>query len=115
MTVHHKEAPAQPRDPRPETPYFAAQQFAQLGFSPFPVRHRSKVPAVKWKGYAYNPVDFTRKYTRQSKDPDTGKSVTVRKTSLDREVNIALRTGYEYELAVLDFDVPKNFINLVRE
>lgn len=114
MTVHQRETRTKPRGPRPELPYFVAQQYAQLGFNTFPVRHQSKVSAVKWKAHAYNPVDFTRNYAFQGKDPDTGKGVTVRKVSLDKKVNLGLRTGFEYGLAVIEFYTPKTFIRALR-
>ena len=114
MTVQQQEIQTQPRGPRPGSAYFAAQQYASLGLSPFPVRNQSKVPAVKCREYIYNPTDFTREYARQEKDPDTGKCVTVRKVSLDKNVNIGLRTGYEQGLAVLNFDTPKQFTRAVR-
>ena len=115
MTVLHEERQAQPHGKtRPKPPYFVAQQYADLGLSPLQVRHQSMVPAVKWKSYDYNPLDFTQMLSKQVKDPDTGKIGTVRATRLSKKFNIGLRTGYEYGLAVLDFDTPKAFIRAAR-
>ena len=76
--------------PIPETPRQAAEHYHELGFSPIPLRIRSKIPTVKWKGYEFNGPDF-------------------RKTR-----NIALLTGVDYNLAVLDFDDVPAFVRFLQ-